>query len=291
MSLDWLHFPPLTALRAFEAAARLKGFSNAARALNVTHAAVAQQVRGLEEVLGLELIYRDGRGLQLTPEGEQLSAALTKSFGTIQETVAGLRDSASTNGLLVTMTPVFAQQWLMPRLGKFWSAHPDIKLNLLPDRAFLDIRRKGIDLAIRFGRGSWPGLDAEYLTAARCVVVGAPLLIGDDRDFTTEELAAMPWLIEDDWPEALVWLRGLGLSVADLAITILPTAELAINAARQGYGLHVQLATLVEGELAEGRLRVLRQIEDPTLAYYLVTRPGPQKQALKQFRRWLTANI
>lgn len=291
MRLDWLHFPPLTALRAFETAARLGGFSAAARALNVTHAAVAQQVRALEGLLGLELIYRDGRGLRLTPEGERLSAVLTRSFGEIQDTLAGLRDSASTNSLLVTMTPVFAQQWLMPRLGRFWSAHPEIKLNLLPDRAFLDIRREGIDLAIRFGRGSWPGLESEYLTAARCVVVGAPSLIGEDGSFTTEELAAMPWLIEDDWPEALVWLRGLGLPVADLAITILPTAELSINAARQGYGLHVQLAALVEGELAEGRLRILRQIEDPTLAYYLVTRPGPQKKALIQFRRWLKANV
>jgi LysR family glycine cleavage system transcriptional activator len=291
MELDWLHFPPLTALRAFEATARHEGFSTAARALNVTHAAVAQQVRGLEDFLGLELVYRDGRSLRLTPEGERLAAALGEGFETIQGAIAGLRNGASASSLRVTMTPVFASQWLMPRLGKFWSAHPEVKLSLLPDRRYLDIRHEGIDLAIRFGKGSWPGLATEYLTAARCVVVGAPSMLGDRTSFTTDELAAMPWLIEEDWPEALVWLRGLGLPVERLALTMLPTAELAITAARQGYGLHVQLAALVESELAAGQLRILRQIEDPALAYYLVTRPGPQKPALRAFLRWLKASV
>lgn len=291
MDLDWLHFPPLAALRAFEATARHQGFSAAARALNVTHAAVAQQVRGLEDFLGLELVYRDGRSLRLTPEGERLATALSEGFETIQGAIAGLKGSASDTGLRATMTPVFASQWLMPRLGRFWSAHPEVKLSLLPDRRYLDIRHEGIDLAIRFGKGAWPGLVSDYLTSARCVVVGAPSLLGERTGLTTDELAAMPWLIEDNWPEALAWMRGLGLPVDRLAITMIPTAELAISAARQGYGLHVQLAALVEGELAAGQLRMLRQIEDPTLAYYLVTRPGPQKPALRVFSRWLKAAV
>jgi LysR family transcriptional regulator, glycine cleavage system transcriptional activator len=291
LNLDWKAFPSLTALRAFEAAARLQSFSAAARALNVTHAAIAQQVRALETDLGHDLIYREGRGMTLTPEGEKLAQAVASGFQTIAQGVAELRAVDADAPLRVTMTPVFAAQWLMPRLGAFWAAHPEVPISLYPEKRVVDLRRDQIDLAIRFGNGHWPGFISEHLTAAHSVIVGAPALLKGRLELSKEEMSAMPWVIEQDWPEALAWLKSFGLKPEAMNITYVPNEELALSAARQGYGLHVEAAALVQQEVRNGELVVVGEIKDQTLAYYLVTKPGSKKPALKTFMRWLKSAV
>lgn len=291
MSIDWKSFASLTALRAFEAAARLQSFSRAARDLNVTHAAIAQQVRSLEADLGRELIYREGRGLALTSEGARLAQALTDGFLGIEAAVKEARGADPNAPLKVTMTPAFAAQWLIPRLGAFWTAHPEIPLSLHPDQRVVDLRRDGIDLGIRFGDGKWPGVEAEFLTSAQYVVVAAPSLLQGRQKLSPAEMSAMPWVIEPDWPEALVWLRRFGLKPDAMHITYIPTEELALSAARQGFGLHVEAAALVEKDLEAGDLVEIGKISDESLAYYLVTRPGPKRAELKTFMKWLKAAI
>lgn len=288
---DWLHFPSLTALRAFEATARLGGFSAAARVLNVTHAAVAQQVRALEQTLGRELVFRDGRAVLLTAEGEKLAQALGEGFRTIEAALADLRAAEAGRPLRITLTPAFATQWLVPRLGAFWAAHPEIALTLHPEQRVLDIRREGIDLAIRFGNGRWPGLEAEFLTPAHYVIIAAPSLLEGRKTLSRAEMSAMPWVIEQDWPEAQAWLREFGLSPDEMEITLMPNEELALTAARQGYGLHVEAAALVEQDLQAGNLVAVGELADDSLAYYLVTRPGPKRPELRQFMRWLKAGL
>jgi len=288
---DWPRFPSLTSLRAYEATARLLSFSAAARALNVTHAAVAQQVRALEDHLGAELVYRQGRSLSLTAEGAKLAAAVNEGFRTIETGLSEVQAAAPGAPLRVTMTPAFAAQWLMPRLGAFWSEHPDVPLSLHPDKRVIDLRREGIDLAIRFGDGKWPGLEAEYLTSAKYIIVGSPDLLDGRTELTKAEMSAMPWVIEQDWPEALAWLKGFGLKPDTMQITYIPTEELALSAARQGYGLHVESAALVEQDLEYGDLIALGELRDDSLAYYLVTRPGPRKPELKTFVRWLKSRV
>lgn len=285
--LDWKSLPPLTQLRAFEAAARLQGFSQAARALNVTHAAIAQQVRALEAHLGRELIYREGRGLKLTSAGAKLSQALSDGFGMIGRAVSDLAADGGKGPLRLTMTPAFATQWLMPRLGEFWSRHPEIPLLLHPEQRVIDLRREGIDLGIRFGNGKWPGLEAEFLATARYVIVAAPELLEGRSELTMQEMSAMPWVIEQDWPEAMAWLKERGLKPDALQITLMPNEELALAAARQGLGLHVEAAALVEQDVEEGNLVILGQISDETLAYYMVTKPGPKRPELRTFMKWL----
>jgi LysR family glycine cleavage system transcriptional activator len=291
MAIDWRSFPSLTSLRAFEAAARLQSFSLAARALNVTHAAVAQQVRGLEDHLGRELIFREGRGLALTPEGARLAQALAEGFRTIAVGLEELQATGPGAPLRVTLTPAFAAQWLMPRLKGFWSAHPEVPISLHPDKHVVDLRREGIDLGIRFGTGKWPGLEVEFLTAAHYVIVGAPALLEGRRNLSTEELSAMPWVIEQDWPEALTWLRSFGLRPDAMNISYIPTEELALSAARQGYGLHVEAGALLEQDVKRGALEVVGTIKDDSLAYYMVTRPGPKRPELKIFMKWLKAAV
>ena len=291
MAIAWDSFPSLTSLRAFEAAARLQSFSLAARDLNVTHAAVAQQVRGLEEHLGRELIFRQGRGLALTDEGARLAQGLAEGFRILGAAVGEVAKSAPGAPVRVTLTPAFAAQWLMPRLKGFWSAHPEVPISLHPEKRVVDLRREGIDIGIRFGNGSWPGLEAEFLTAAQYVIVGAPSLLGDRQNLTNAELSAMPWVTEQDWPEALSWLRSFGLRPDAMNISYIPTEELALSAARQGYGLHVEAAALLEQEVENGTLRVVGRVQDDSLAYYLVTRPGPKRPEIKTFIKWLKAAV
>lgn len=287
-----MRLPSLTALRAFEAAARTGGFSAAGRELNVTHAAVAQQVRGLEAQLGLPLILREGRGLKLTDEGRRLAVALAEGFGTIAAAIAELMEAEGTRPLRISVTHSFAAQWLMPRLGGFWAKHPEIALSLHPDNRVVDLAAERMDLAVRCGRGDWPGLDVELLTPAHFAVVGAPSLLGDAQSLTPDEMARFPWVIESGWPEQLAWLRALGIDPDAIETHEVPTEDLALSAARQGYGLHVELSTLLEDELAAGRLRAVHRAgAEDAMSYWLVTRPGARKPALRTFMRWLKSVV
>ncbi|MCB2135992.1 MAG: LysR family transcriptional regulator [Rhodobacteraceae bacterium] len=285
--IDWLHFPPLPALRAFEATVRCGGFSAAARSLNVTHAAVAQQVRALEAHLGLALVRRDGRALAVTDEGDALAAALTEGFGTIQSILVSLRDDQEDRPVTITLTPTFATNWLMPRLGRFWAKHPDIAVSLRPDPRVLDLRRERIDFGIRFGEGHWPGVESDFLTSARYVIVGAPSLFqGGSISFA--EMQNLPWVLEPDWPEQRQWIACCtGLDPDKLRITEIATEELALSAARQGYGLHVSSAPLVEADLRNGDLRLAFEMDGDSPGYYIVTPPGPIRKPARQFMRWL----
>jgi LysR family glycine cleavage system transcriptional activator len=284
---DWRAIPSLSALRAFEAAARLGGFSAAARALNVTHAAVAQQVRALESDLDAALIHREGRGMLLTPEGARLGAALTDAFGMIQSAVGTIRSKADGDPVTVTTTPGFAVQWMMPRLWKFWEEHPDIGVSLRPDHRLIDLRREAVDLGIRFGTGKWPGVKAEFLLPAGYVIVACPEILGGRETLAVPEMMAMPWVGEENWPEGASWLSSHGIDPAKLDITYFATEELARSAAVQGYGLHVESSALIEEEIADGRLKVVFDPKDDRPAYFIVTPPGPQRAAARVFANWL----
>jgi LysR family glycine cleavage system transcriptional activator len=290
MPIDWTRLPPLTALRAFEAVASAGSFSGAARQLNVTHAAVAQQVRALEDHLGVTLAVRDGRALALTVEGGQLAAALAEGFGTVQRGVEALRNPGADRPVKVTLSPSFAAQWLMPRLRDFWERHPDIGLSLHPDHRVVDLRREGMDLGIRYGRGKWPGVTAAYLASARLVVAGAPSVMGDRERLSRAEMAAADWILMRDWPEQDDYLRSLGLDPGRLSRTDFPNEDLSIAAARQGLGLVVESQALLEDDLRTGALCLVHDSRDALPAYFIVTLPGPQRAPVRAFLRWLSAH-
>ncbi|WP_309663360.1 LysR family transcriptional regulator [Tabrizicola sp.] len=287
MAIDWRNLPSLTSLRAFAATAELRSFSSAARALNVTHAAVAQQVRALEDHFGLSLVQRDGRGVSLTAEGEQLAAAVAEGFGALQRGSEALRSGGADRPVRVSLTASFAAQWLMPRLRDFWEKHPDIGLSMHPDNRIVDLHRDGMDLAIRYGNGNWPGVEASFLASARLVIAGAVSILGDKTQLSPEEMRGMDWIISRNWPEQDNYLRSLGLDPQDLSQSDFQNAELSIAAARQGLGLVVDSYALVASEVAEGRMRVVHESRDQLPAYFLVTLPGPQRAATRAFIKWL----
>lgn len=287
MAINWRDLPPLSALRAFAAVAELGGFSQAARALNVTHAAVAQQVRALEALMDTPLVARDGRGMALTAEGQQLAQALADGFGTIASGVAALRAGGSDRPVRITLTASFASQWLMPRLKDFWDLHPDIALSLHPDARVSDLRRDGMDLGIRYGNGDWPGVIARFLAPARMAIAAAPGLLDGRESLSTAEMQEMEWILARDWPEQENYLRSLGLDPRTLSRTDFVNEELSLAAARQGLGLVVESLALMEDDLEEGRLILLHDSKDRLPAYFIVTSPGPQRAATRAFLKWL----
>lgn len=287
MTIDWRALPPLSALRAFAAVAEHGSLSQAARALNVTHPAIAQQVRTLEEALGLPLVTRQGRGMALTPEGARLAAALSDGFATIATAVADLRANQADRPVRVSLTAGFAAQWLMPRLRDFWNRHPDIGVSLHPDPRLIDLRAEGVDLAIRYGDGKWPGLEATFLASARLAVAASPDLVLGNAPMTTTELAAADWVLARDWPEQDNYLRSLGLNPERLSRTDMTTEELAIAAARQGLGLVVESLALLEDDVTAGRLVVVHDSRDRLPAYFLVRAPGRLSPSARAFADWL----
>jgi LysR family transcriptional regulator, glycine cleavage system transcriptional activator len=287
MSIDWRSLPPLTALRAFAATAELRSFSQAARVLSVTPAAVAQQVRALEDHLGRSLVQRDGRGVSLTADGEQLAEGLSEGFAAMLRAVEALRAGEADRPVRVTLTASFAAQWLMPRLKDFWERHPDIGLSLHPDARVVDMHRERMDLGIRYGNGDWPGVEATYLASARLVIAGAPSLLGHKEQLTPDEMRGMDWILQRNWPEQDAYLRQIGLEPGELSSTDLSGEELVIAAARQGLGLVVESLALIEADVDEGRLRVVHESREKLPAYFIVTLPGPQRAAARAFLKWL----
>lgn len=286
MTLDWRALPPLSALRAFAAVAEHGSLSQAARVLNVTHPAIAQQVRTLEEDLGLRLVARQGRGMALTPEGARLATALRDGFATIATAVTDLRADQADRPVRVSLTAGFAAQWLMPRLRDFWNRHPDIGVSLHPDPRLVDLRAEGVNLAIRYGDGKWPGLEATFLASARLAVAASPDMV-QGAALTTADLAAADWVLARDWPEQDNYLRSLGLDPSSLSRTDMATEELAIAAARQGLGLVVESLALLENDVAAGRLVVVHDSRDRLPAYFLVRTPGRLSPSARAFADWL----
>jgi LysR family glycine cleavage system transcriptional activator len=287
MATDWRSLPSLTSLRALAATAELRSFSQAARVLNVTHAAVAQQVRGLEDQLGRSLVQRDGRGVSLTADGEQLAAALSEGFAAMQRGLEALREAEVDRPVRVTLTTSFAAQWLMPRLKDFWARYPDIGVSLHPDTRVVDLHRERMDLGIRYGNGDWPGVEATYLASARLVIAGAPSLIGDRQALSAQDMAGMDWILSRSWAEQDAYLASIGLDPAALSRTDISNEELAIAAARQGLGLVVESAALIESDVHDRRLRIVHESPERLPAYFIVNLPGPQRIAVRSFLKWL----
>lgn len=286
--MNWNRFPPLTSLRAFEAAARNGSYSAAGRELNVSHAAVAQQVKALEAHLGLRLVRREGRGIVPTSDGAMLAERVTQGFEQISATLHTLTVSDSGRALHVTMTPSFAVSWFMPRLAEFREAHPDIDLVVNPTVDTIDLANSECDVAIRFGAGDWTGGHCELLLPSRFAIVASPDLVGADWQGTAADLLRFPWLQELGTEEVRVWLEEQGIEMpSDAHITELP-GYMVLGALRAGQGVAVAARVFVEDDLAEGRLVSVHETDDDTpTGYYLYWRRGVERPALKRFLSWI----
>jgi LysR family transcriptional regulator, glycine cleavage system transcriptional activator len=279
--------PPLAQLRAFAALTETGSMSGAGDLLNVSHAAISQQVRALEAHLGLQLTAREGRGLALTPDGAGLGQVLTDSFGAIAHEVEYLTGADAERPLQITTTPMFAAGWLMPRIGSFRQAHPDIDLMLNPTAARVALEPGGIDLGIRFGTGTWPGLEAELLFHTDFVIAAARSLIGARNVGRPDDLLEFPWLQEIGTTETNDWLRARGVTAGRVkSLTQMP-GNLLLDGLRSGQGIVAVTRAFIEADLARGDVAVLFEDEERGYGYFLLHRPGVLRPAAKAFANWL----
>ena len=174
---DMTRLPSLDTLRVFSVAARHLSFTKAADELHLTQSAVSHRVRALEQELGVRLFNRIRRRLELTSSGRSLAERVDQAVADIARTVANLDLMDDARRLTVTMLPSVASRWLVPRLWRFNAQHPDIELQLIADARPLDLRAASIDLAIRFGRGIYPGYAVTKLMPDRVFPVCSPRLI------------------------------------------------------------------------------------------------------------------
>ncbi len=278
--------PPLAALRAFEAFADRKSVVDAGASLNVSHAAISQQLRALETYLGVALLDRQGRALELTEAGLRLAQALHLGFGAIQIAVQDITAQADTRAVHISCTPMFAAKWLMPRLSDFRNKHPEVDLVLDPSGAVVDLRPGGVDVALRFGDGAWSGLEAEMLMPAQMVVAAAPKFLQRYPVNRPADLLPLPWVEELGTCEASSWMQSHGVKGELTGPRIRLPGNLLLEAVLDGQGVAVKIRSFVQDEVQSGRLVELFWEED-ALAYHIVTRPGVLRTQVRSFIAWL----
>ncbi|MGV6803064.1 MAG: LysR family transcriptional regulator [Ruegeria sp.] len=284
--MDWLQFPPLAALRAFTAFVEHGSVVRAGDALNVSHAAISQQLRALEAHMGVALFDRAGKTLNMTPDGEHLARSVQLGFSAIETAVSDIVRAGADRPVHVSLTSSFAASWLMPRLPTFQSEHPDIDLTLDPSPDLVDLRPGGVDVAIRYGVGGWMGVQSEMLLQTPMVIVAAPGLLGSKTDWSAVDLARLPWLEEVGTTEASTWLAERGAVVKHGAGRISLPGNLLLEGVRAGQGVTVTVRHFVERDILSGRL-VEIHAEPDARGYHIVMAQTPQRKAVKTFVRWL----
>ncbi|WP_010139550.1 transcriptional regulator GcvA [Oceanicola sp. S124] len=283
--------PSLNALRAFEAAARHGSMSLAASELRVTPGAISQQIRELERDLGRPLFHRRPRQITLTETGADLFPALRSAFRILREASERARRPQGPEVVTLSCTSGFASQWLLPRLAAFEAAHPGIDLRISASNRVLDFRRDGIDIAVRYGLGRWPGLTCERLLDDELTPVCAPGYRQSRGGLSHPADLARARLLHDehryDWP---LWMSAAGApEVAATAGVLFADGTGAIEAALSGLGVALVRRSFVARELAEGRLVApFPQGLASDLAYYLVyPEAGCGAGGAATLRHWL----
>lgn len=303
--------PPLNALRAFEASARLLSFKQAAAELHVTPGAVSHQIKLLEEYLGVALFRRLTRALQLTPEAKAMLPKVQEGLENLGHAVDRVRARQGVYALTVMAPPNFAARWLVPRLGRFTRSHPSLELHVASRPGMIDGRENGKNPAvhdapedspivmIRFGGGRYPGGHVDELFSAVYVPVCSPALVAGPHPLGKPEDLRFQTLLHDDTvveegvrPNWSDWLEAVGVEGVDASRgPHFSDASLALEAAIEGMGVTLAMKPLVRSEIEAGRLVMPFDITAPAaFSYYLVTpEAGAASPGVAAFREWLLA--
>lgn len=287
--------PSLNGLRAFEAAARHLSFTQAAAELNVTQTAISHQIRRLEEELGLRLFVRQNRSLSLTPQAREYLPGVRAAFNDLRLATDRLLRRDDDRVLTVSTLASLAAKWLLPRLSDFQESHPGIDVRITTSTSLVDFERDKVDAAIRYGRGQWEGVRAEWLMADELFPVCSPALLNGDKPLRSPEDLKDHVLLHastgDDWR---LWLTAAGLptDISKKPGVTFDLVFMTVQAAIDGLGVAMGRTSYVRDDIAKGRLVVPFRIALPANAgFYLVT---PESRAdapkLAAFRRWLIAS-
>jgi len=283
--------PPLNALRCFEAVARLGSVTRAAAELHLTHAAVSQQVKGLEHQLGMVLFERQGRGIEVTGDGRAYAEQVRQLLDDLGEATRRLQARPRRNELVFATFPSFAAHWLLPRLPRFRARHPEYRIRIQTSMDFQDLRQGMVDIGVRMGEGQWDGLTALRLFQDDVLLVAAPDYDGGRLPRTLDQALRQPLMYtEETWRH---WGEAAGASQMPTRPVSVNDSNLVLEALRLGQALALERRSLVQTALQEGRLVQLTPIVAPyPYAYWLVW-PERTESAEKQerFTAWLQAEV
>jgi LysR family glycine cleavage system transcriptional activator len=286
--------PSLNGLKAFEAAARHESFTKAAEELFVTQGAVSHQVKALEAELGLRLFQRERQRLVITEAGRSYLEVVRDAFDRIAGGTERLLQRQSSGVLTVSTSPNFAAKWLVHRLGRFAGLHPGVDLRVSASLHHVDFAREDVDLAIRHGDGSWPGMHVTRLYAEALFPVCSPKLLNDlPHPLRTPSDLQHHVLLHlnsrDDWAK---WLQAAGIAKTDRGRgPVLNQASMAIDAAVDGQGIALARTALAAWDLIAGRLVRPFAIDLPvSYAYWMVCpKATADRPKITMFRDWLIA--
>jgi LysR family glycine cleavage system transcriptional activator len=288
--------PSLNGLRAFEAAARHLSFTLAATELNVTQTAISHQIRRLEEELGVRLFVRQNRSLALTPEARDYLPGVRAAFNDLKLATDRLLRRDDDKVLTVSTLASLAAKWLLPRLTDFQEAHPGIDVRITTSTSLVDFQRDNVDAAIRYGRGQWAGLRADWLMADELFPVCSPSLLRGDKPLRCPEDLKNHVLLHtsnansDDWR---LWLTAAGLptDIARQPGITFDMIFMTVQAAIDGIGVAMGRTAYVRDDIAKGRLVVPFRIALPTDAGFYLVAPDGRREApkLAAFRQWVIA--
>jgi LysR family glycine cleavage system transcriptional activator len=290
--------PSLNGLRAFEAAARHLSFTQAAAELHVTQTAISHQIKRLEDELGVALFVRGNRTLALTAQATEYLPGIRAAFNDLRLATDRLKRRDNDHVLTVSTLVSLAAKWLLPRLSAFQEAHPGIDVRITTSTALVDFKSGDVDAAIRYGRGQWPGLRADWLMADQLFPVCSPdLLKGNKPLRRPEDLAGHTLLYcsagyEDDWR---LWLTAAGLpaDISKLPGLSFDMIFMTVQAAIDGLGVAIGRTSYVEADLAKGRLVAPFNITLPDdWGFYLVSpEASADSPKLAAFRQWLASAV
>jgi LysR family glycine cleavage system transcriptional activator len=285
--------PPLSALRPFEAAARLESFSRAAEELHITHGAVSHQVRALEEHLGTSLFARHGKRVTLTAVGRTFAERVRAALDDLAVAADAVRPARRDHRLSVSVLPSFASRWLMPRLIRFMEANPKVEVNVNTSIALADFARDGIDVAIRFGVGPWPGLVCEKFLDDEYFAVCSPKMNGGKLPKAPKDLLGMRIMREDrdHWQK---WFEAAGVTIDQpIEGPLFNDSTYSLQAAARGEGIALARRSIIGEDLERGTLKRLFKLAVPCRESYWFVSPKDtvNTASVKAFRAWVKSEL
>ena len=286
----------LGAMKTFEAAARLNSFSQAAKELSITPGAVSQQIRNLESQLDVPLFYRQARQVCLTVQGQLLFDTVRPLLTGLETCLGRIKQSALTEHVRLRSTPSFVFNWLIPRLGSFRQRYPDIRIETFAEESLLNLEAQDFDIAIDYGRGEYPGLEAKRMMGEWLLPVLSPELFSDqnwqDRDALNHAPLlhdSQPWAGADPDSEWRYFLEQAGLQGVDTDRGYyFNRSDMALRAAVSGLGVAIARESLLNDEITRGRLIAPFGKQRSCCSYYIVHAPGAlEKPGVRAVYDWL----
>ncbi len=285
--MNWSDLPSLNSLRAFAVVAETGSFTKAGHSLNVTQAAVSQQVKSLETWLGTSLVDRSGRGIVLTADGIRLARGLETGFATIWKSIEELSGADALRPVQITTSPAFAAEWLLPRIQEFQLLHPDITLMLNPSVEIMELKPGGIDLAIRYQDRRARMRDETPFLVFDTAVVGTPDLLAGKARTKPEALLDVPWLEELGRNDVSDWFERHGITWDRTpTITRMP-GNLIMQAVRRGAGVTHTVKDYFTDDIRSGTV-VAAHPEPAFAVFYVLTAQDVVRPAVTTFLKWLS---